>query len=254
MSAFLAQPEQGVRRLDAAQLRAAVEQANVPVLLLVLIQLTGDLRWLQEPYRPSRNPGLGDNPTGGFGEELQAEIRQAALEAIERWRNGEPAVLPAPSPELLAEMLSISMGEPVPPEYGPMIAAELGVDAPGPPARAVTADGAATHARTSAPAGFEALIIGAGISGIAAAIPAVGSTRRARSIPTRLRRATGRTTSPVATRSSNTCAPSPPTRASTATSASDRRSRARGTSSPSSAGASTSSVPTGPSRCLSPTS
>lgn len=47
-------------------LRAALERANLPTLLLSLAQLTGEDRWLQDPYRPSRPKGPGDNDSGGF--------------------------------------------------------------------------------------------------------------------------------------------------------------------------------------------
>lgn len=56
--------------------------ANIPTLLMVLVQLTGDLRWLEDPYRPTRGRGMNDNDTGGFPERIQAEIRAAALDSI----------------------------------------------------------------------------------------------------------------------------------------------------------------------------
>ena len=43
----------------------AIEVANIPTLLMVLVQLTGELEWLEDPYTPKRQPGLGDNDTGG---------------------------------------------------------------------------------------------------------------------------------------------------------------------------------------------
>ena len=38
----------------------AIKVANIPTLLMVLVQLTGELHWLDEPYLPKRQPGLGD--------------------------------------------------------------------------------------------------------------------------------------------------------------------------------------------------
>ena len=49
---------------DTARFRAAVAFANIPTLLMVLVQLTGDLGWLDEPYRLSRTKGMSDNDTG----------------------------------------------------------------------------------------------------------------------------------------------------------------------------------------------
>jgi 4-hydroxyacetophenone monooxygenase len=66
----------------------AIAIANIPVLLMVLIQLTGDLRWLGDRYRLSRARGMDDNDSGGLSEAVQAEVRSAALEAI---RPGEAA-------------------------------------------------------------------------------------------------------------------------------------------------------------------
>jgi len=43
---------------------------------MVIVQLTGDLRWLEPPYRPSRPPGMGDNDSGGLPATVQDEIRQ----------------------------------------------------------------------------------------------------------------------------------------------------------------------------------
>lgn len=60
----------------------AIAIANIPTLLMVLVQLTGELRWLEEPYRPQRARSMGDNDTGALPEAVQAEIRQAALDAI----------------------------------------------------------------------------------------------------------------------------------------------------------------------------
>jgi 4-hydroxyacetophenone monooxygenase len=144
--------------LSRDALRRGLATANIPVLLLVLFQVTGDRRWLRGPFRPRRNEGLGDNSTGGLSEQLQDEVRHAAFDAISRYRDGASLAVPSPSPDLLVEMLSTSMGEAVPREYGPMIADELGVT-----------DEAAAFGTLHPPAGFEVLIIGAGLSGIAAA-------------------------------------------------------------------------------------
>ena len=144
---------------DGAAFADAVAIANVPTLLMVLVQLTGDLKWLDAPYQPERGRGLDDNDTGGLPPAIQDDIRAAALQAILDWRAGKPVALPEPSPDLLARMLTVSMAEDVPENYGENIAAGLGI---GPHARQT--------ARLSVPPGFRALIVGAGVSGICAAI------------------------------------------------------------------------------------
>jgi len=135
----------------------AVAVANVPTLLMVLVQLTGERRWLQPPYRPSRSIGLGDNDTGGLPEAVQQDIRDAALEAILAWRAGRAPALPDPSSEQLVEMLSVAMGEEVPDEYGRFTAELFGYRPPAP-------------GRIDLPAGFEVIVIGAGVSGICAGV------------------------------------------------------------------------------------
>lgn len=143
---------------DAQQFAEAITTANVPTLLMVLVQLTGDLHWLEEPYRPHRARGMNDNDSGGLPEKIQAEVRKAALEAILAWRAGKPVAIPEPSPELRCKMLACAVAEDVPLEYDPLIAADL------PLAQNEVAE------KLPVPDGFQALIIGAGVSGLCAAI------------------------------------------------------------------------------------
>jgi 4-hydroxyacetophenone monooxygenase len=142
---------------DVEHFTKAVASANVPTLLMVLVQLTGDQRWLSDPYLPKRSRGLSDNETGGLPLDIQHEIRAAALQAILAWRDGKPIAIAHPSEELLITMMGVTMGETIPPEYAPMIAGELGLGSQQPPPANV-------------PDGFRAIIIGAGISGMCAAI------------------------------------------------------------------------------------
>jgi 4-hydroxyacetophenone monooxygenase len=145
---------------DDAALAAALEEANLPTLLLALAQLTGDERWVREPYLPSAPKGPGDHDSGGFAEELQASIRRDALQVITDFREGRITPAPAPSPERVAQMLEVSLGGlRLPDGYGPLLAEELGltdrfVEITDPPAR--------DH--------FQVLVIGAGFSGLLAAI------------------------------------------------------------------------------------
>jgi len=136
----------------------AVAVANIPTLLMVLVQMTGETHWLDAPYTPHRQTGMGDNDTGGLTEEHQREVREAALEAILSWRAGRPVAMPNPSPEMLVRMLSVAMAEDVPAEYGEFTAAQLG--------QTPFLD----HEPYPLPEGFRVLIIGAGVSGLCAAI------------------------------------------------------------------------------------
>ena len=142
---------------ECVQFTNAIADANIPTLLMVLVQMTGDTMWLQPPYRPSKGSGLGDNDSGGLPENIQQEIRSAALDAIMAWRGGRALAIPDPKPELLVEMLSAAMGEPVPPEYGAFTSSQLGF-------RPVSSE------QIPVPDGFHVLIVGAGVSGICTAI------------------------------------------------------------------------------------
>src|SRR4051812_46685345 len=110
---------------DAQRFAEALTVANIPTLLMVLVQLTGELHWLEEPYRPQRARGMNDNETGGLPEPIQTEVRKAALDAILAWRAGRPVAIPEPSAELRLKMLSWAMAEEVPTEYDCLIAADL---------------------------------------------------------------------------------------------------------------------------------
>src|ERR1700691_4847008 len=94
-----------------ADIRAAVGQANIPILLMCLVQITGELRWLEEPYTPSRTVGMDDNETGGLSPELQQEVRSAAADAIIRSLHDGKMAIDVPNDVLAARMLSVCMGE-----------------------------------------------------------------------------------------------------------------------------------------------
>jgi 4-hydroxyacetophenone monooxygenase len=139
-------------------LRSAIEAANLPVLLMVLVHLTGDLRWLEQPYLPSRQIAVNDNDDGSLPPEVQREIRDAAVEALTAWRIGAPIAIERPDDDLVLRMLGAAMGEEIPPEYGPMLAQDL-----------ASQSEVFTTVPAEVPAGFTAIIVGAGISGLCAA-------------------------------------------------------------------------------------
>jgi 4-hydroxyacetophenone monooxygenase len=154
------------------RLAAAMPKANIPVLLMLLVQLTGDKKWLHAPYAPSAPRGISDNDTGGLPEEVQAEVRAAASAAILAHRAGAPVAVAEPSEQMLVRMLSWSMHEEIPPEYGVMIAADFVAAGLRTPPAGVTASpiGMLPPKMATPPAGFKAIIIGAGIGGLTVAM------------------------------------------------------------------------------------
>ncbi|MFV0309908.1 MAG: flavin-containing monooxygenase [Desertimonas sp.] len=145
---------------DATCLHEAIAIANIPSLIPVLVQLTGDDRWLDEPYRPRRGVGTDDNDDAGLPVAVQHEIRKSAIAAIGAWLDGQPAAIPEPSEALLLRMLSVSMAERIPDEYGPMLRQVCGL---------VPEDdnGRPQEEPAPPPDGFRALVVGAGAAGIA---------------------------------------------------------------------------------------
>ena len=138
-------------------LRAALDDANVPCLLMVLVQLTGDRRWLEPPYAPTRARGMDDHDTGGLPDAVQDEIRDAVADAVAAWEAGRAPALPAPRGDELLHLLRVFTGEDVPDEYEAMMAETIGaapVEEPAPTA--------------AVPEGFDALVIGAGVGGLLA--------------------------------------------------------------------------------------
>ena len=136
----------------------ALTVANVPTLACVLVHLTGNRRWIEPPFTPTRVRGMEDNDSGGLSEALQDEIRSAALSAFDAWFDGVPPALSNPDDALLLDMMRVSLGDHIPAAYATMIRQDLDL------AQDVG------KVRAPAPDGFTAIIIGAGISGLCAAI------------------------------------------------------------------------------------
>ncbi len=144
------------------ELRSALGHANLPTLLLVMNRLTGDGKWLEAPYRPTRTRGLDDNDSGGFTPDVQREIVDAAFQILRKWWAGDLADQPLPEDDELPGLLSISLGEEVPQEYGPSLAVEGNVR--------TRREVQWTSGRPEAAADYRVVVIGAGFSGMATAI------------------------------------------------------------------------------------
>lgn len=143
--------------LDREALRAAIGEADLRVLLMVLFHLSGDRRWLSPPFRPKRDVRLVADPGAGLAPRVQAEIRASALELL----GGEvpgPAITD-PGDALMQEMMSACLGEEVPAEYAPVTREEMGF---------VSRDAAWREPPgADALARYPVLIVGAGVCGIA---------------------------------------------------------------------------------------
>src|SRR3990170_1821550 len=84
------------KKLD---LSSAIAEGDIRVLLMVLVHMTGDERWLEPPYKPRRDVRLIPDPEAGVPKEIQDEIRAAVLKLFE---HGAPEpVITDPGNELM---------------------------------------------------------------------------------------------------------------------------------------------------------
>ncbi len=147
-----------VTEIDPDRLRRAIEDdADLRVLLMCLVHLTGDTSWLEPPYCPRRDVRLVADPAAGLPDEVQERIRAATLDLLADG-TPEPAIAD-PGDELMLRMMRVCLGEEVGEEYAPMMREDLGfVDR-------LVAWPAAPEAERIAE--HDVLIVGAGVSGLA---------------------------------------------------------------------------------------
>jgi len=145
------------------RLRRALASAHIPVLLAVLLHASGDPRWRDEAFRPTRTRGLEDHQDGGLSPEIQEEIREGALELLRCGAMGGKTTQ-QPSVEDLVGIASFAFGEPIPLEYGELLADIL--SAPINEGRASGLAAVTPNVETD----MRVVIIGAGISGMLASI------------------------------------------------------------------------------------
>jgi 4-hydroxyacetophenone monooxygenase len=152
-----------LRRSDLTddELRAALAEANLPTLLAALAHLTGDDEWLTGRFRPTNPPGVDDHDTAGLSPELQEAARDDAFKVLRAWHDGGLQAAPQPSPDRVRELLALSLGgkQKMPNDISGLLVEELGV---------VDRDIRLQPDEVKVP--VEVLIVGAGLSGICAAI------------------------------------------------------------------------------------
>ncbi|MGF7161870.1 4-hydroxyacetophenone monooxygenase [Rhodoligotrophos appendicifer] len=146
--------------LNCETLDSALAEADIRVLLMVLFHMTGDARWLEPPYHPKRDVRLIPDPQAGLGPDIQEEVRAAARKIF---ADGIPEpVIRDPGEDLMHTMMSICLGEKVAPEYAALNREEMGL---------VSRDiDWSEQPATSTLANRHALIVGAGVCGLALAI------------------------------------------------------------------------------------
>lgn len=145
-------------------LAEAFDEASIPTLLMCLVQITGDESWLREPFLPKRDTNLFADESGGIAESAQQQIRDALVTVLGEISAGQREMPSPPNAELFTKMMSLCVAEEVEPEYAPMMMEAMGF---------IPRDVSwikPLEVPHETLADFNVLIIGAGFSGICAAI------------------------------------------------------------------------------------
>jgi 4-hydroxyacetophenone monooxygenase len=143
------------------ELRRILLAAELPPLLPTLAYVTGDLSLLRDDLRP--DPLLFSLPGGGLTDDQAAEIRRLALTALAEFRDGGSVPASPPSDDDVLRIMEFAVGGAGMRPYLPLLEEELahrGEDRRGP---------TWTKADLAPDVPFTVLVIGAGLSGLAAA-------------------------------------------------------------------------------------
>jgi 4-hydroxyacetophenone monooxygenase len=142
---------------DRTALRAALADADVPTMLMVLTHLRRDEAFAERftPYLGSPyNHRLPPLPAG-----LVQELRERLFEVLTQDAPPDNGPLPR---ELMRKMMSINVGEPVTDEFIPLLIEQMGFDKESPRLK--------DPQRQAPPADYKVLVIGAGLTGLLAGI------------------------------------------------------------------------------------
>ncbi|MBL6952022.1 MAG: NAD(P)/FAD-dependent oxidoreductase [Alphaproteobacteria bacterium] len=148
---------------DDATIRAALEKASTPALMAAMVHITGSGDILRGPIRPSHS--IFRDLQGGISKADQATVRARALAVLKAYRDGDGQLPPAPGPARVHEMVNFVIGREVPAAYVDFLLTELSLDGADPYGHPGL-DDIPSQAREQ----FQVVIIGAGMSGILAAI------------------------------------------------------------------------------------
>jgi 4-hydroxyacetophenone monooxygenase len=133
----------------------AVGDGDLRVLLMCLVHLTGDARWLEPPYLTVKDVSIVPDPAAGLSDEVADEIRAAVVRhAFDR------PVIESPDDDLMLRMMTACTADRIDPRYVGMMREEMGFeskDVTWPEGRQLPSD-------------LDVVIIGAGPSGIALAV------------------------------------------------------------------------------------
>ena len=141
---------------DTPDLRGALGEANLQTLLMVYVHLSHDASMLDE-FATYISPPYAV-PSAAIPDECAGDLRARLLHVLTTPGAAKPD---APSDTLMQRMMSVGVGEPVADEFLPLLFDQIGLKLPTPrrdlPGRAAPRSD------------FKVLVIGAGLTGLAAA-------------------------------------------------------------------------------------
>lgn len=147
---------------ETIDLRSALEEADVVPLLMVLVQFTGDVDLMNRCAQYIRGPF---DTQQKIPPSLRQEIIDRLVQLFDPASLASAPTPPEPNDNLLQRMMSVAVGESVPATYTQMMREDLRFDGADPAAIHWSNPAAIQHKSK-----FRVAIIGAGVSGVLAAI------------------------------------------------------------------------------------
>jgi 4-hydroxyacetophenone monooxygenase len=146
-----------------AEIKSAIDEAHLPSLIAALVHVTGDSNLVTGEIKPVYD-FFGDGQ-GGLTPIQIAATKARAFDALRQFRDNGSKLPPQPSIDTVHTMMNFVAGAQIPERYVPFLEEELALDG---------VDPKAVHGLDEIPQSqkkdFRVLVIGAGMSGILAAI------------------------------------------------------------------------------------
>ena len=92
-----------------AFIKVALEEANIPALMVSLVHVTGDMHIMRGDIRP--HPRVLGDPYVGITETQRAAVRTQALEILKTYRDSGCKLPQAPMVDQVREMMDFLVGE-----------------------------------------------------------------------------------------------------------------------------------------------
>ena len=110
------------------QIKKSLMDLNIPTLLMVMTQYSGDDRWLVDRYRPKPiyvpEGEIFPDDSGDYDQAIADEIRASALELILKIKDNELPLPTPPSAARMRKMMEFSVGEPLEQDFCEMLLEE----------------------------------------------------------------------------------------------------------------------------------